>query len=187
MRQRGADTRAGSVFLRCCRSRSQRTPTIPFVTSLRTPEVVEIEVSPAAAICVLRVAGNLACRRPFRPPGALESPPVARIGCHTTALRPNSVSPAAKFAGATSGVRSLGRARDSHPSALSASSALSGFDFVFSSASRRLRGEYSSHRSPITDPNHASVVSNSSTREDGLSQSGNRTIAAFTLRNCNAA
>ena len=36
-----------------------------------------------------------------------ESPPAARIGCHTTALRLNSISPTAKFAGATSGVRRL--------------------------------------------------------------------------------
>ena len=50
-----------------------------------TPDVVEFEASPAAGMCALRVAGNLACRRPFRPPGGLESPPAARIGCHTTA------------------------------------------------------------------------------------------------------
>ena len=35
----------------------------------------------------LCVAGNLACRRAFQPAGPPESPPAARIGCHTTASR----------------------------------------------------------------------------------------------------
>ena len=61
---------------------------VPAGPSLRTPDVVELEVSPAAAICALR-AGKLACRRPFRPPGGLESAPAARIGCRATGARPH--------------------------------------------------------------------------------------------------
>jgi hypothetical protein len=29
------------------------------------------------------VAANPGCRRPFRPPGGLESPPAGKIACHT--------------------------------------------------------------------------------------------------------
>jgi hypothetical protein len=58
---------------------------------------VEIEVSPAAAIGALLQAilpaGDLQAA------GRVESPPAARIGCHTTTLRLNSISPTAKLAG----------------------------------------------------------------------------------------
>jgi hypothetical protein len=55
--------------------------------SLRISEVVEMEAIQAAGICAPRVAGNLACRRPFRPPGGLKARLQPRIGCHTAALR----------------------------------------------------------------------------------------------------
>jgi hypothetical protein len=35
---------------------------------VRPPDLVEIQMSSAVTKCALRVAGNLACRRPFRPP-----------------------------------------------------------------------------------------------------------------------
>ena len=58
------------------RRRSPRRHTaaaILFRFTFRSPDLVQIEVSPAAAICALRVAGNLACTRPFRQPGGLKA------------------------------------------------------------------------------------------------------------------
>ena len=45
----------------------------PGITIVRPPDLVEIQMSSAVAICALRVAGNLACRRAFRPPGGLKA------------------------------------------------------------------------------------------------------------------